>query len=165
MTELEGYDDFQSSRCVIFLTCCFVWLVQPVIYKEWGAFYMNKIKEHASPAQLVNFHLWVNEQGIREMGQQSVRLGKRVDKFTCVFNAKGFTPTLMRLGHGNLPQYYHILFHGRLYQAWIHVVPQGDSNHGPGSLPRATRPDCHRQCTKVCHLIRSLCSPFLVYLS
>ena len=45
---------------------------------------------------MVRYHLWVNEQGVREMGQQSVKLGKRIDKFTCVFNAKGFTPVLMR---------------------------------------------------------------------
>jgi hypothetical protein len=45
---------------------------------------------------MVRFHLWLNEQACRTLGHQSVKLGRRVQKFVCVFNAENFTPTLMR---------------------------------------------------------------------
>mmetsp|Transcript_54028 Transcript_54028/g.107240 ORF Transcript_54028/g.107240 Transcript_54028/m.107240 type:complete len:442 (+) Transcript_54028:81-1406(+) len=73
----------------------------PVIYKEWGNLWFNEVTVHTTTEKLVRYHIWMNEMGSRALGQQSIRLGKRVDKFTCCFNAKGFTPSHMRHGSMN----------------------------------------------------------------
>jgi len=63
--------------------------------------WFNEVTVHTTTEKLVRYHIWMNEMGSRALGQQSVRLGKRVDKFTCCFNAKGFTPSHMRHGSMN----------------------------------------------------------------
>mmetsp|Transcript_11923 Transcript_11923/g.14415 ORF Transcript_11923/g.14415 Transcript_11923/m.14415 type:complete len:395 (+) Transcript_11923:60-1244(+) len=71
---------------------------RPIIYKEWGNFHFGKIKENATLDGMVSYHLWMNEQACRRLGQQSIKYGKPIDKFVCIFNAVGFTPTCMRNG-------------------------------------------------------------------
>ena len=62
---------------------------------------MNKIKEHAGAEGMLNYHLWLNEQACRQLGHQSVKLGTRVSKFVCIFNAENLSMMTMRLEAGS----------------------------------------------------------------
>ena len=74
---------------------------QPVIYKEWGNFKYKEISIHTTTPDFVRYHVWMNEMGSRALGRQSLKHGRRIDKFTCIFSAKGWQPFLMK--HGAMP--------------------------------------------------------------
>jgi len=73
-------------------------LGRPIIYKEWGNFWYKEIMMHCYTDQFVKYHIWMNEQGSRALGRQSLKHGRRIDKFTCIFNAGGWQPSSMRHG-------------------------------------------------------------------
>ena len=68
-----------------------------VIYKNFGA-NMNVARLLATldiPLEnLVRYHVWQQEQATRLLGHQTVKQGKAVGKFVCVFDAKGWHPGL-----------------------------------------------------------------------
>ena len=53
---------------------------------------MNRIVNE--PRQSIRYHVWQNEQAVKLLGHQSLKLGRPVGKFSCVFDAQGWHPGL-----------------------------------------------------------------------
>jgi hypothetical protein len=118
-------------------------LGQPVIYKEWGNFWYREIMKHTTEKSFVRYHIWMNEMGLRAMGQQSVKLGRRVDKFTCICNAKGFVPGSMR--HGAMAFLKHVIL--------------VDQNHYPERLAAIIVINAPRLITVVWNAVKRMLDP------
>ena len=71
---------------------------RPVIYKEWSNFWFKEIAKHTTTHQMLRYHIWLQEMGARALGHQSLKYGRRIDKFTCVMEAKTFNSAMMRNG-------------------------------------------------------------------
>ncbi len=69
-----------------------------MLYKGWGNFHFGEIKKHTTLAGFVRYHTWCNETMVRALALRSQTLGRHVGKFTCLFDAKGFTPRCMLNG-------------------------------------------------------------------
>ena len=69
-----------------------------MIYKTWGNFQYAKIREKTTGDQMLDYHLWLNEQACKQLGHNSIRHGRRIDKFTCVFDSVGLHYGIMRNG-------------------------------------------------------------------
>lgn len=108
-----------------------------------GNFWFNEILSHTTTEAFVRYHIWMNEMGSRALGHQSLRLGRRIDKFTCVFNAKGFVPSTMR--------------HGAM--AFLKLVIAVDQDHYPERLSTILVINAPRLITVVWSVVKRLLDP------
>lgn len=116
---------------------------RPVIYKEWGNFNMASILEHTTTSQFIRYHVWLNEQTGRVLGQQTIKCGRRTDQCTCVFNAKGFVPSSMRNGA----------------MAFLKLVIDIDQKHYPERLATILVINAPRVITVVWTVVKRLLDP------
>jgi hypothetical protein len=66
-----------------------VYLLGPraVTHVSSGNFKYKKITEQTTTNQFLRYHFLMQEMGARAIGNQTIALGRRVDKLTCIFNA------------------------------------------------------------------------------